>query len=400
MLRRAARRYSLPALESTGDTVKILIVFETLYPDTIGGLEHRNHELATALAARGHEVTLAGFGAARPAAPGVEVLSLGPVGRVYDDQGRRNPWHALRFALAVAQLDVAAWDVVETANMHYLHLLPLSRRCRRQGTPLVVTWYEYWQGYWRGYVGPWLAPWCRTIEWLAARTGTTIAATSRLTADRVAGARGRDDLALLPCGIDNRRLAAAAATPDPEATPLVYAGRLIAHKQVDLLLDAVAALPEVLPGRPLLTVFGDGPVRGALERHATALGVEGRVRFRGFAPSSAEVWRAIAGARIAVQPSSREGFGLFPLEALAAGVPVVYCDWPESAVPELVRDGVEGRRCAPEAAALARCLAELLADEPQRARLAAAAFRRAAEFDWSRVAAMLEEICAPVLGRG
>ena len=41
--------------------MKILLLYPTVFPDFIGGVEHRNHELGAALARRGHEVTLAGF---------------------------------------------------------------------------------------------------------------------------------------------------------------------------------------------------------------------------------------------------------------------------------------------------------------------------------------------------
>jgi glycosyltransferase involved in cell wall biosynthesis len=368
--------------------MRILIVYETLYPDTIGGLEHRNYELARALAQRGHEVTLAGFGEERATTDGVRRLAMGRVGRIYNGAGRRSSRHAARFALAARRLDVREYDLVETANMHYLHLWPLRRSCRRARKPLVVTWYEYWRGYWRGYVGPLLAPLCRAIEHRAARIGTEIAATSALTASRLAHALRRRSVAILPCGIDTARAARVAAMPAPDATPLVYAGRLLRHKRVDLLLEAVAAMPE--RGR-LLTIFGDGPARAELEAAARRLNLGDRVEFRGFVLSSDEVWRSIAAARLAIQPSSREGFGLFPLEALAVGVPMLYCDAAESAVGELVRDGIEGRRCAPDARALAVCLASMLAD-PEAGRLAAAARARAAEYDWSRVAIAFEEL--------
>jgi glycosyltransferase involved in cell wall biosynthesis len=377
--------------------MRVLLVFETLYPDTIGGVEHRNAELAAALARRGHDVVVAGLGSPRARVAGVETVALGPVGRVYNAAGKRNAWHAVRFALAMRRLDVRSFDVVEAANMHYLYLWPLARACRGAGVPLLVTWYEYWRDYWRGYVGPLLAPLCRAIEHRAAQIGNQVAATSALTADRLARARGGERIPILPCGIDTRRAAEAAARADPEATPLVYAGRLIEHKRVDLLLEAVAVMDR--PG-PLLTIFGDGPARPQLEARAASLGLAERVCFRGFVQSSRQVWQTIAGSRVAVQPSAREGFGLFPLEALSVGVPLVYCDSQESAVGELIRDGVEGRRCAPDPRALASCLTEMLADGSSGSPFRAACLARAAEYDWSRVAAAFEEVTRRALPTG
>jgi glycosyltransferase involved in cell wall biosynthesis len=204
----------------------------------------------------------------------------------------------------------------------------------------------------------------------------------------------------VPCGIEVaavRRAAESFAGTEPPP-PLVYTGRLLEHKRLDLLLRALPRLAAARPG-PLLTVFGEGPDRPRLERLAQELGVAERVRFRGHVAGSDEVWRELGGARIAVQPSAREGFGLFPLEAMAAGLPVVYCESSESAVAELVRDGREGVCSPADPAALAERLARLLSDDGERERLRAGALARAAEFDWGEIARRMEEIGEMLIAR-
>ncbi len=150
---------------------------------------------------------------------------------------------------------------------------------------------------------------------------------------------------------------------------------------------------------PLLTVFGEGPDRPRLEALASELGVAHRVEFRGHVATSEEVWSELGRAKVAVQPSAREGFGLFPLEAMAAGLPVVHCESSESAVAELVRDGIDGIAAPADAEGLAAALAALLADEPRRARLAAAARARAAEYDYGHIAAQFERVCSRLTAR-
>jgi len=78
---------------------------------------------------------------------------------------------------------------------------------------------------------------------------------------------------------------------------------------------------------------------------------------------------------------------------------VVYCESPESAVPELVRDGVEGVCAAPEAAVLAAVLDRLLTDEAEWSRLRRNALERAAGYDWDEVARRIEETCARLMKR-
>jgi glycosyltransferase involved in cell wall biosynthesis len=377
--------------------LKILLLYETVYPDFIGGVETRNHELAVALARRGHEVTLAGFRKKQrmPDPPGVRVLSLGELDLLYNAAGQRSTLQAIRFALTVPRVDVSGYDVVETANMPYIHIFPLAVKCLMAGRPLVVTWYEYWGDYWKGYVGRLKAPVYKAIEWLTGQLAGTVTATSRLTRERLEGNRARSAVELVACGIhvgEVQRAAGTAGASAPrhgEGPPLVYAGRLLREKRIDLLLRAVALLAPRHPG-VLLAVFGNGPYRDALRRLADELGISDRVDFRGHVDTSDEVWENLGRARIAVQPSEREGFGLFPLEAMAAGLPVVYCESPESAVPELVRDGLEGISTAPVPAALAAALDRLLTDGAEWSRLRANALARAAGYDWDEIARQIE----------
>jgi glycosyltransferase involved in cell wall biosynthesis len=372
-------------------SLRLLLVYETLAPDYMGGIETRNLEMARALAARGHQVTLAGFGARAVSAdpPAVERLSLGDRRGLYTANGRRSNRRALGFAWRVRQIPLASFDLVETANMPYAHVPVLAARCRAAGKPLAVTWYEHWGPYWRRYVGPTVAPLYRLAERLVARLGSAALVTSELTRVRLAAQRG-GPVEVLPCGVDLAAVerAAGARAGEPGA-PLVFAGRLLAHKRVDLLLQAVARLPAA-GDRPLLAIYGDGPERARLQELAGRLGLAGRVRFHGHVEAIEEVWGALGGALLAVQPSAREGFGLFPLEAMAAGVPVVHCDSGESAVGELVRDDVDGVRVPPDAEALAASLASLLADPQRRGALATAARARAAAFTWSALAARFE----------
>jgi glycosyltransferase involved in cell wall biosynthesis len=371
--------------------LSILLFYDCLYPESVGGVEHRNHELARALGERGHRVVLAGFGAA-PGEPfaGCEVLPVGPPGRLYTESGKRSTGEALRLARAAARIDLRGFDVVETANIPYAHLPVLAWRCRRLRKPLLVTWYEHWGRYWRRYLG-WKWPLYAAVERLTVPLGTRAIATSRLTAERVEARRG-EPVRVVPSGIPvaDIRSCAAAAVPG-SGPPLVYAGRLLREKRVDLLLEALARLPGPRQ-EPLLAVYGDGPDRARLEAMAVRLGLAGTVVFHGYLPTNRDVWRRIGASRIAVQPSSREGFGLFPLEAMAAGLPVVYCESSESALGELVEPGVHGLRTAPEPDALASALAALLADEAEVERLAVNARRQADRFDWPAVAAATETV--------
>jgi glycosyltransferase involved in cell wall biosynthesis len=381
-------------------SLQILIVYDCIFPGSVGGVERRNADLAVALADRGHRVTLAGWnpnGAERRHGDRVEVLPVGPPTSLYDATGHRRAWASVRFAFQCLRLDVRRFDVVETAHIPYLHLLPLALKCRLARRPLVVSWYEFWGPYWRRYVGRrrWRA--YALVERVAARAGTFATASSRLTLDRLTPHRLRKPPGYLPCGIDLARIDAAIAHHGREMAeagpPLLYVGRLVPEKRIDLLLEAVARLgPDARGAGRVLRIVGDGPDRLRLEGVVSELGIAGLVEFAGRLPSGDAVFAAMVEARIAVQPSSREGFGLFPLEAMAARLPVIYCTSPESAVAEIVRDGREGLAVEPTAEALTTAIVRLLRSEEERKRMAEAARRRAEEYSWAAVAARAEAI--------
>ena len=380
--------------------LSLLLFYDCIYPQMIGGVEHRNHELARALAGRGHRVTLAGFAeAAESPEPGVTVLPVGRPGPLYGATGRRSTTSSLRLAAGAGQIDLRPFDVIEAANIPFAHLPVLAARCRLAGKPLVVTWHEHWGRYWKQYMGSrW--PLYAAVERLSVPLGTRAVAVSRLTASRVE-ARRHETVPVIPNGIHAGRIRAAAAEATAEGPPLVYAGRLLREKRIDLLLEAVARLTTRRPG-PLLAIIGDGPDRERLTGLADRLGLLGpaaAVTFHGYLRSNLDVWRTIGASRIAVQPSSREGFGLFPLEAMAAGLPVVYCDSSESALGELVEHGVHGVCTAPHPEALAQALERLLAAPGEVRELAENALRHAALYDWSVVAVEMEALFLSLLHR-
>ncbi|MDE2924043.1 MAG: glycosyltransferase [Acidobacteriota bacterium] len=387
----------------TGRPLRWLFFYDCIYPESVGGVEHRNYELARELGRLGHEVLLSGW-AESPAEPhpNVRVQPVARASRRYVARGRRSGIEALTLASQVRRIPLDGVDIVETANIPYLHLPLLARRCRRRRIPLLVTWHEHWGRYWRehrppGPFSPGMWRLYALCEHWSARFGTQAAAVSRLTADRVSTVRG-ETVDVIPNGIPFERIRTLAADADATAPPLVYAGRLIPEKRIDLLLDATARLAATETGRKLATergallrIIGGGPAEDDLRAHIERENLNAIVDFAGRLPENEDVWRAVAGARLAVQPSAREGFGLFPLEAMAAGVPVVHCRSPNSAVSELVRDGREGWAVDPHAGDLTGLLERLLAEPGELAAASSSAVERAAGYDWRQVAARVIE---------
>jgi glycosyltransferase involved in cell wall biosynthesis len=161
------------------------------------------------------------------------------------------------------------------------------------------------------------------------------------------------------------------------APVLVAAGRLSPEKGQRFLIEALARLPaEHAAAHAVL--LGTGPEQAALQRLAAASGVAARVRFAGFRPGILGYLKA---ADLVVNPSLTEGLPNVLLEAHVAGTPVVATR--VGGVPELVVSGETGWLVEPgDPGALARALAEALAD-PRRARGMAEAARRRVDAEFS-----------------
>jgi glycosyltransferase involved in cell wall biosynthesis len=156
---------------------------------------------------------------------------------------------------------------------------------------------------------------------------------------------------------------------------LAFTGRLVPHKGLDALLRALPELPEDV----VLMVVGRGPTLPDLAATARRLGVEDRIRF---CPnvSDADLPKFLHAADVFVFPSQNrlEGFGLAVAEAMAAGLPVVIADMP--GVREVIEPGVEGLLVEPLLPSDIAAKVRVLLDDPTlRARMGAAALRRAQE---------------------
>jgi glycosyltransferase involved in cell wall biosynthesis len=144
----------------------------------------------------------------------------------------------------------------------------------------------------------------------------------------------------------------------------VVIARLTPQKRVALAIETVAFLASCGHDLPL-TIVGNGPERGALERLADRLGVAAFVSFTG-AVASAEVPSYLEQADLMIFPAQGEGFGLVAAEALMAGVPVVAC-WDGGGVLDVVPPTGAGRLTLPAPEAMGDAILGLLAEPDVRA---------------------------------
>lgn len=211
----------------------------------------------------------------------------------------------------------------------------------------------------------------------------------------------RPQFVTIPSGVPTAELRARApgraaarktlGLPD-EAFVVAAIGRLVPVKGFDLLVRAMPALLEAVPGAQVIVV-GDGPEHEMLLSLAERLGVPGRVRLHG---PSADVVDVLAAADVLAAPSHNEGMGRSLVEAMALGVPVVGAA--VGGIPSVVGDDEAGRLVPPDdAAALATALIELGRSGALRAKLAEAARARAEVFSTAVADAKMLDLYATLV---
>jgi len=121
--------------------------------------------------------------------------------------------------------------------------------------------------------------------------------------------------------VEPARFPAPSPRPARPRLRVIFLGRLVPYKGPDMLVEAVA--PLVRDGRIELTLVGDGPERGAIERMIRDLGAEAGMKLTGWIDQSA-VHGHLREADVLAFPSIREFGGAAALEAMASGaVPIV-----------------------------------------------------------------------------
>ena len=177
---------------------------------------------------------------------------------------------------------------------------------------------------------------------------------------------------------------------------LVTTGRLVWQKGYDHLLVALTKLRD-RGVRFHMQILGDGDLRRLLAFSVGDLGLDAHVELVGAVPSAQVLERMLA-SDVFVLSSVTEGISNAVIEAMAAGLPIVTTD--AGGMAEVITDGVEGFVVPvrdPEA--LADRLAVLAADEPRRHEMGRAARAKAlAELSLERQASVFEQIYAAALG--
>jgi len=224
----------------------------------------------------------------------------------------------------------------------------------------------------------------------------TLAAVSKRTSSLLKEYFQREDVCVIPNGVDTGHFSVAARLArraesrqrrrfSDEDFVLLLIGNDWRNKGLPTVLEAMAALPG-LPIR-LLVAGDDSPV--SFRARAVQLGVQDYCRWEHSSPDVLDFYSA---ADVYVSPSREDSFGLPVAEAMACGLPVITSV--SAGVSDYIRDGVDGYvlREPRDARALSQVIERLHTEPDLRRKVGDAAAKAVVEWDWDRNAAGLWEL--------
>lgn len=329
--------------------MKIAFVLDVMYPFSKGGREKRLYELSHQFSAMGHDVHIFTMqlweGGKILKDHGVTLHGIMKPRSLYNSEGKRSISHAFIFGIksALALLH-ESFDILDVDHMPYFHVLPCKFVAMLKKKKMILTWHEVWgKNYWKEYLGAkgifgfWL-------EKFSACVAYRILAVSECTKLRLHEWYGipEEKIFVLPNGVEESYFQ---DSPEEKKFDLIFAGRFIAHKKADMFLQLVAYIKKSCP-KIKAVMIGNGPEQKKLRALRASLELQGNLEMYDFLEGKA--YRDLLHqSKIFVSFSSREGFGMSVLEALACGLPALVTADVDNASQFLIQDEKNGYVCIP-----------------------------------------------------
>ncbi len=322
---------------------KIAIVSDAIYPYNKGGKEKRIYEISTRLAKRGYQVIVYTMkwweGEATKRENGLILKAISPLYPLYSGE-RRSIKEAIFFGLNCFKLISEDFDILDADHMPHLVLFPLKIVCVFKRKKFLASWNEVWgKDYWISYMGK-MGVLGAFIEKISSYLPDKIISISSHTTNLFKILLNKNvKVITVPCGINFNEFLN--IKKDKESSDLIFAGRLLSHKNVNVLIDSVKILKKEFPNI-LCLIIGDGPEKAVLIKQIELNNLNNNIKVYSFFDDHKKLFQLIKSSKIFVFPSTREGFGLVVLEANALGIPVITTNDPSNAAKDLISNGVNG----------------------------------------------------------
>jgi glycosyltransferase involved in cell wall biosynthesis len=355
--------------------MKIALLTELFHP-RIAGCERRFFEIGRRLSKRGHEVHVFTLRYDHRL-PKEELIEDMYVHRYADSNNYISP-SGFRSFSGVVKYSLGSLQKLlgRDFDIYYCNQWPMfhSVFIKPIATPLVQEWCEVWS-----------SPKMAMLQKVLKLVSDYHVAVSDFTRRRLAEFLQvtPQKVTVIPNGVDFE----AFATGDEERKwgQIIYVGRLVPHKNIDLLIEAFRIVKNNVPEAEL-HIIGSGRSLQVLTKSASDVD---RCFIHGFVPDD-QMRQMLRSSWLSVSLSQREGSGISCLEAMSSGVPVITADFPDNAAKELVLKSGGGLVVQPKSSAVASAILDALGSETSWKLMSMKAQAFASRHDWEIVTDSME----------
>ncbi|MDG6222917.1 MAG: glycosyltransferase family 4 protein [Candidatus Bathyarchaeota archaeon] len=361
--------------------LKIAVLTEFFHPH-VGGCERRLMEIGRRLATKGHDIHVFTIQYDRNL-PKKEKINGIIVHRYAHSEnyvsldGFRSFRGIMKYSLmSFVRLLGTDYDIYYFNQWPMLH----SIFAKPVAAPLIQEWCEVWTNYTQ----------VTLMQKLLKYAGDYHVAVSDFTRQRLSKIMKIDPSksVLIPNGVDFAKF----NSSRPKVWGrIVYAGRVVPHKHVKLLVNAFSEVKKRIPTAEL-HIIGSGSKLQSVKKRAMDIK---DCYVHGFLPED-EMIDLLKSAWLFVLPSEREGSGIVVLEAMASGVPFVTIDHPDNATKELCLFKC-GLTVEPKETSIAEAITQLFNNEELWKEMHTNALKFAKKNDWDIVTNCMEDFFVEVV---
>lgn len=340
---------------------KIAFVSDAVMPYNKGGKERRLYEISKRLVRDNREIHIYTMqwwdGPKTMQYEGVYYHALCKYHPLYSGD-RRSIWQAFIFSLATFKLLFTDFDILDVDHMPFFPLFSARVVTWFKGKRLHATWHEVWgRDYWMEYMKGISGIFGHFTERLSFMLPDVIISNSAHTTSRLRLAGFAGEIETIPLGVDVVSIERAKTSKDK--SDIIFVGRLLTHKNVDLLIRAVSRVKQTHPDI-VCKIVGDGPERQNIEDLIVSLDLQDNIQTHEPIEDHARLYGLMKASKMFVLPSVREGFGLVAVEANAAGLPVITTSHRNNAAKDLINEGRNGMLTVATDAGIARKIMHLM----------------------------------------
>jgi glycosyltransferase involved in cell wall biosynthesis len=368
---------------------KIAFVSDSIYPYNKGGKEKRLFDISTRLSKKGYDVHIYTMkwwkGNDVRKENGITLHAISKLYPLYAGQ-RRSIKQGLMFGLSCFNLIKEKFDVIDVDHMPFFPLYSTKIVCLIKGKKMFATWHEVWgQEYWNEYLGR-LGILSYLIEKFSVLMPDKIISVSDHTSNKLKKElKLKKNIVTIADGIDTGYIRK--VKPSSRKSDVIFAGRLLSHKNVDVLIKSIALLKNKNPKIKCL-IIGDGPEKKTLGKLVDDLNLAKNISLLGFMENHDTVLSYLKSSKVFVSPSTREGFGIVVIESLACGLPVVVIKHSQNASADLVEQNKNGLLINLGESELSKAISKLIISKRKKEIY----FEYAEKYDWENIIPRLEKI--------